>query len=259
MALREAREEVAVYVESDLALVRGRPSLERVGVAYDELCKHYRILAGCALLLDGDVDEYADMLTRSGHARVHLLERLSENPAMRNPYLAAGNADALFDALAAGNFGLARIIASLSPTQWWKGEEYEEDFHFAHFFHLLIRDRTRFDAELDMAVDQLAQATDDDEAARPRLCKALRESDQTGFSDAFARLLEERDLELAEDKQKFWPDGKIGLRIKSELFTEALALLNVADQVGLRTEREYPYCPALARQPSGRSFASTPI
>ena len=89
MSLRQSVAEIETMLQSDLELVRGLPPIERVGPVYDELCAHYRIVAGCALLLDGDTDAYAGALSCSGHVRHHLLTRHAEKPSLRNPCLFA--------------------------------------------------------------------------------------------------------------------------------------------------------------------------
>lgn len=256
--MRESVAEIAMMLESDIELVRRLPPIERVGPVYDELSAHYRIVAGCALLSDGDTDAYADALTCSGHIRHHLLTRRAEKPSLRNAYFAAGNSAGLFDPLAANNIGLAKAIADLSPREWWEGEEYSEDFYFAHFFHLLLR-QPRGALELTSTVDLLREAVADDESARVGICTALMSLDQATFDRSFSKLLDERDAELVEEGDRFWPDGKIAFRVMSRLYTEALAILNVADLRGLETESEYRYCPALARMLGHPNFPPNPI
>ena len=253
MGLREHRAEVEACVRNDIELVLEGGDLQRVGNVYDELSKHCRVLAGCALLLDADIDGFVDLLARSGHARVHLLRRRAEQPALRNPHLAASNADALFDVLAARQLPIALQLATLSPDTWWKGEEYEEDFLYAHFLLRHLRDPKA--ADLAAMVTELERATGNHEAARPRLCRALLELKQGDFDEAFESLLDEHDEVLKEDRTHVWPDGKIELRIKEQLHIEALAWLNLADAAGLSTQPEYRYCPASSRLPASRPSA----
>lgn len=259
MSLRESVAEIATMLQSDLELVRGLPPIERVGPVYDELCAHYRIVAGCALLSEGDTDAYAGALACSAHVRHHLLTRHEEKPSLRNPYFAAGNSAGLFDALAASHIGLAAAIAELSPGEWWEGEEYAEDFYFAHFFHLLLRQPQGSHPDLASTLERLRAAFADDERARVGICTALMSRDQAGFDASFDKLLDERDTELVEEADRFWSDGKIGFRVMSRLHTEALAILNVADLRGLATEHEYRYCPALARMLGQPDFPPNPI
>lgn len=259
MSLRESVAEIATMLQSDIELVRALPPIERVGPVCDDLCTHYRIVAGCALLSDGDTDAYAAALTCSGHVRHHLLTRHAEKPSLRNPYFAAGNSAGLFDALAAGNVDMATVIADLSPREWWEGNEYAEDFYFAHFFHLLLWQPQGSHPELASTLERLRAAFADDECARVGICTALMSRDQAGFEASFDKLLDERDTELVEEADRFWSDGKIGFRVMSRLHTEALAILNVADLRGLATEREYRYCPALARMLGQPDFPPNPI
>jgi hypothetical protein len=254
MSLREHKQEIEIHIEWDLEHLDDPVSLAKVGPLYERLSTNLRVIGGCALLLDGDTDGLYAGLTRSGHAHAHLLARRAKEPAVRSPHLATGNSAAFFDTLAARNFDLARHIASLSPTEWWRGEEYEEDFCFASFFHLLLQASAPVRDVLTRTLDRFGEAAGDDDKAKLLVCQALAARDQKAFDEGFDALLDSRAETLKEDKERFWPDGQIVYRVNSRLYIEGLAILNVADMLGLATADEYRYCPRLARLPATKGF-----
>ena len=70
---------------------------------------------------------------------------------------------------------------------------------------------------------------------------------------AFADLLHARDLEIeaAKEAGQLEEPHVVALR---RVFVEGLAILRLAERRGLRTEREYRYCPSLARTPMRTPF-----
>src|SRR5688500_1030879 len=111
MSLREHKEEIESHVEVDLGHLDDPVPVRNAGPLFDTLSENLRVLAGCALLLDGDTDGFYAGLTRSGHARAYFLARRAADPAARNSYHATGNSAAFFDVLAGRNFDLGQRIA----------------------------------------------------------------------------------------------------------------------------------------------------
>ena len=245
MDLRDVTEEIAAGVEFELGKLSDNP-VERIGQVCDIASDGFRTLAGSALLLDADTDSYYHLLANSAAVRLYFLDRCQrEKASVRDPYRATGNSAALFAAIAARHFDLAGRMAALSPNDWWEGEEYGEDFYFAHFFHLLLAHPKTDPAQLQQALRNLKAA--DGAPARPRVCEALVDRDQEAFDDAFNALLGERATELAELGEPFTPYDAAARHVAESLYTEGLAILNVADWLRLATQREYPRCPAAAR------------
>jgi hypothetical protein len=242
-------QEIECFIESDLEILSGHPPVERIGELCDELYSNYRILAVCAVLLDGDTDSFYHTLAKSGHVRAYFLARCQAMPEWRNPYGATGNGNAFFDVVAAHHFELAQEIVALSPKLWWEGEEYEDDFCFVFFFHLLVQNDSNKRHELRATLEQFEASLQGEESAKLKICHALFENDQDAFDGAFEVFLDEREAELAEEREKFFPDERIVYRTRSRIYIEALAILNIANSIGLKTESEYRYCPLLARLP----------
>jgi len=67
-------------------------------------------------------------------------------------------------------------------------------------------------------------------------------------------LLDDCEAFLAEERERFWPDDRIIYRVHSRIYIEALAILNIAERLGLRTEADYRYCPPLCRATMRSAF-----
>lgn len=258
MVLRDIVEEIAAGVELELEKLSDHAP-DAIGQVCDDISSGFRTLAGCALLLDADTDSYYHGLANCGAARVYFLNRSQrEQPDLRNAYRATGNSGPLFSTLAARHFDLARKIVALSSKTFWEGEEYAEDFCFAHFFHLLIVDPRAGQTEVKTALTDLGAAIGEDAPARFQVCRSLWDRDQQAFNEAFEALLDERNKELAEMGDPYTPYDAAAHRVARTFFIDGLAILNVADLLGLSTEREFRFCPAAARLPMIAPFPPPP-
>jgi hypothetical protein len=247
MNLRVVIDEIATGIEFDVERMPDHP-VDKIGEMCDAVSSGSRTLAGCALLLDGDADGYYQHLGRSAEVRRYFLDRCArEAPALRDGYRAAGNSAALFDALAARRFDLARGVASLSNTTWWEGEEYHEDFALAHLLHLLVQDEPRDGTQVRQALESLDRALDGSEPAKLAVCRAIVERDQAAFDEAFEALLAARTAELLEQGDPYTPYDEAADRVAKTFYIDGLALLNLADRFSLTTRDEYRYCPRTAR------------
>lgn len=221
--------------------------VEEIGRTCDDLCQYYRALACCALLVQADTDGFLHNLHLSGSVRLHFLQRCAAREGYHDPYSCTGSSAGFFDAVAARNFSLALGIAQLSQPHWQEGEEYRDDFCFAYFFQLAIRNSADDRPKIALILDEMAQVVQGEESPRLAVCRALLDRHQQGFDEAFEALLDARKQEIEEERPLFSPDDRIVFRTKSRIYTEALAILNVADHLGLQTAPEYRYCPVTAR------------
>lgn len=258
MALRTIVKEIESGVEFELEKLADN-EVEAIGQVCETIANGYRTLAGCALLLNADSDRYYHLLAHAAAARKYFLERCqTEKPDFRDAYRAAGNSQPLFSALAARHFALAERIAALSSRVWWEGEEYAEDFYYAHALHLLLIQNPPNGAALAAALKGLKEELDDNTMARYLVCLGLANRDQSIFDDAFDELLAMRKEEVSEMTEPFTPYDSAEQRVAKSYFTEGLALLNLADKLGLTTKPAYHYCPALTRLPMRKPFPSPP-
>lgn len=226
--------------------------LDQLGDLSLELSTQFRVLAIGHLLVRGEPDSYYHNLMRSGRARLTYLRRLAAAGVTDDHHQVAGRFDPLLDALAAGDLALAREIAAASPTEWREGREYEDDFCYAGFLHAIIQpdpSAPGMEAILRRYQDWLGALSG------PRLdtARALAGRDQAGFDEAFDWLLDARAAEIEANRER----GQLEtpeVEAERRVFVEGLALLRLADLRGLATQREYRYCPSLARVPMRTPF-----
>lgn len=248
MSIREAVADIRMYIDFELDMLSEHPPVQDIEERCDNLTKYFRISAVGAILLGSDSEAFYHQLTGSGQVRRYFLERCGEQPEFKSAYRATGNSRAFLDVVAARQLTLAREIVSFSSPVWWEGEEYEEDFYYAHLLHLLVEEE-RPVLQLVETVDRLEEALEGDHPGRLLVCRSLVEEDEGAFGEGFAGLLEARELELEEMSDGFWPNDRIEHRAESQVFVEGLALLNLADLAGLKTEAEYRFCPLATRLP----------
>ena len=222
------------------------------GALTEKVSDQLRTLAIAILLVEGNTDVFYHNLIRSGLARERFLGRCREE-GFADFHLAISRSGALFDALAAGELDLSRRIAYLSPEEWIQDGEYEDDYCFSRFFHLaLLGDAGR--AGMASLLERFERALDGDPSSRLDLCRALAARDQSAFDSAFEAYIAEHDEHLEEDSGRM-EDTHVAA--ERQIFVEGLAALRLAEHLGLNTQSEYKYCPALARLPMVAPFPGT--
>jgi hypothetical protein len=160
---------------------------------------------------------------------------------------ASGCVGPLLDAVAADDMVLARRIAALSPSLWRQGHEYEDDFCYAQILHRLIAETIDEPNTLPW-IRRLEALADLGMPARAPLCLALLRADQSAFDSAFEEFLRERAREIDDDEERGSIEAPAVLA-QRKISVDALAFLRLAERSGLRTYREYRFCPAMSRQP----------
>ena len=244
MSFLDDVDEVKALVNHDLELL-GRSAPHKLGEACDHLCQNLRTLAGCALLADADTDAFHSLSARCGFVRLHFLRGCSR-AGLRNPYSATGNNSAIFDVIAARHYQLAKQIAVASAQQWSDGDEYLDDFCLMHFVNQVVCAEKYVPGDLAKTLSNFKEALSGDPSAYFDVCQALLAKKQPDFDDAFSALITERHAELRRDSEKFYTE-EITFQVKSRVFVEGLAFLNLAELAGLRISDDYEYCLPLAR------------
>lgn len=213
-----------------------------------QLSGHHRVAAVCALLAEADVAEFRQGLARSAEARVQLLRLGAGLPPSR--FQGASHVGPFFDAIAAGEDALALEIARTSPQRWLGDEEWEEDFRYARFLHVLLLEGLRPTPEVEAALSAFQRADDGGEQPSPRrrLAEALFSRTQEDFDAAFADLLHEHEQEARERESSGPLASPARHHTEKHVFVEGLALLHLAHSCGLKTRPEYPLVPGIARR-----------
>jgi hypothetical protein len=209
-----------------------------------ELSTKFRALAIMALLVKGDHTLFCHNLIRSGRVRRTYLERVRAEGKLEEHHFVSGRHDALADAIAAGDFALACEIGDLAPAEWRKEREYEDDYCYGRIL------RTLLDATPEDSLKPLFTQFDTylEGAENPRLdvARALASRHVAAFETAFDDLLRSRGHQIDADEER----GQLEtpeVMAERQVFVEGLALLRLADLRGIETQREYRYCPSVAR------------
>jgi hypothetical protein len=227
-------------------------SLDAAGRFYEILSDSRRALAILRLLAHGDIHGFHCELIRSAKARRRYLA-LCARESYTDFHYACSRSEPFFDALAAGAFDLARDIAALSPKEWREGDEYEDDYCYARFLYDFSGGAGALPGGADGLLEKFNAALLGAPAGRFKMCKVLNARDFDAFDGAFSDLLDERIAEVESDQAGLAQEDPC-LAIGTYVYIEGLALLNLADQAGFKTRREYPLCPALARAPFRGAF-----
>lgn len=250
MALDALVENILLHANMLVETAMKQEQVASMGKLYNEICKYYRALGICGLLLNADTDVFAHGLIHSALTRKYYLDRCIEENYLLDPSRRTSFVDPFFDALSANQFKLSRQIASVSPNQLFNEYEYEDDFLYALFMHKIVGFEEGNKEELRKILHQYEEVIEDGSSIRIELCKALFANDQNAFERTFADLLNEHqtktdaiadpqlDSILAQD-YTFEPNRWI--------FVEGLAILRIAEKLNLQTEKEYKFCPSIAR------------
>lgn len=210
-------------------------------------CANWRRRGISALFMNGHPQPLLDDLQRSGAAFRHWLATAPDTVQ------ATGKATPWFDAVAAGDDEAARGIARAARANWNADVEYEDDFLYARW--LMQRFATdaapgagdallaRWEAVLDGAVDP-----------RLAICRALAAGDAEAFEAALAALLAAFGdaYAQAEEADRLTDDEAATER---NFCVEGLALVRLAERVGITPAGNHPFVPSLARGRAARSFA----
>lgn len=243
MTLEPYGEALAYEIALDMAL--DEPAALRSERLAREVAPKLRALAVIVLLTRGDVSRFHGNLRAAAELwRDYLLAAATEGAQAR---MAAGNghAQGLFDALASGSLALAREIARLASSLWREGFEYEDDFCWARIVGLLL-EGTPAPAEVDALLERFEGALQGQPSARLELARVLARRDGKAFGVAFEELLREQAHDIRTRVEAGEMDDAASLQAR-RVFVEGLALLALVHHWELPTERDYRFCPALAR------------
>lgn len=226
--------------------------LEQLGSLSLEVSDKLRVLAIIGLLTKGDNDLMCHNLIRSGNARVVFLKRLKLAKVEIDHHMCSGRYEPLLDSIAAGNFELAQQISELSPSEWLKGHEYEDDYCYAQIIQRLIQTEINQNDIFPFLI-QFESYLNDESNTRFDICRALVNFERVAFEKAFENLLEERELQITMDKGAGQMEDP-QIIAKRHVFIEGLALLRIAKKHGLILQGEYSCCPSIALMPMKKPF-----
>ncbi len=222
-------------------------TLAEAGRFYEEAADALRAHGILRLLIDADLDGFSNDLVMSGQARRGYLRRCARKQ-YADYFIALSRSGSLLDAVAGDDLALASEISSLSPTEFRKGDEYEDDFCWQRFLGLHVTGAPA--AEVDALLARFEKAAEGG-GARLAVARALQAKDAELLEEAFQDLLRLRREEIEEDKPL--AEEEVAVAAGTKVFIEGIAVLKLARRAGLPMAPEYPMCPALAllpRQPA---------
>ncbi|NMO13802.1 immunity 49 family protein [Pyxidicoccus fallax] len=209
-------------------------------------CRNLRIAGIGELLMTGLPEEFQLRLHQSGRAYAAWL-RTAEEGERRT-----GQSAPFFDAIAVGDLDGATRIAHLSNHTWTQGVEYEEDFLFVEF----LMQRFFLDAPGETCESLLRRyetALRGAEDVRLELCGALQAADAEGFDRALRRFLAEY-RDHFEELARQGGASPVWLATEGKVCVEGVALVRLAQGLGLETEEDYLLVPSVAREKVARVF-----
>lgn len=227
--------------------------LDEMGEAALELEVKLTGIGIIRLLGDADSDAFLHNCMRAGLVWKAFLERcLAEEGGKDDHNFVSGLFAPFLDALAARDWPLAAQLALLPPKDYREGHEHESDHAYARALFELFKgnaDRAVFDP----LCDQCSDAGDETSRARAEVLRAMADRDQAAFDGAFTALVDVRRRSVQADvaRRQMATPAELTHR---EVYVEGVALLNLAERLGLDTSATYPLCPALARMPMGQAF-----
>jgi len=206
----------------------------------------YRQRGVCALLLHGTPDRFYVNMMQSAGAFLFFLSAFPDQQKITS------QAKPFFDALGGGYVGAARAIAENSRSTWNPDLEYEEDFVYVLLLMrlLFLPDSA---AECGDLLERLEAKSTASDATRLKLCRSLVDRDTDAFNAALAALLNERQDRVAGLIQR----GTVSPEMASWLrhfANEGLALVRLAELLGIQTEPHYLHIPEQLRTPSPYQF-----
>ena len=199
--------------------------LDELGKLSLEVSGRFRALAIYALVVQAESDSFLHNLIRSGKTREIYLRRLRQADNDDDHHQSSGRYEPLVDAIAAGEFELARSIVALSPTAFREGREYEDDYCYAQLLHCMVRPEPP-ESEMPPLLGRFEAYLNGQPSGRFSVCKALVERSQDDFDGGFESLLDERDSQIQADKERGQLED-VEVVAKRHIFVEGLALLRL--------------------------------
>jgi len=202
---------------------------------------YYRQRGSCHFFYTGEVDLFFDCMHKGAGSYLYFLINGEEADKR------TADNDAFFDAIGAGLWDCAKLMAVNSRTTCNFDYEYEDDFLYSyflmHFFFLEDRnDRTTSTQLLKQYEKVLNGQTD----LRFLLCTAFLENDTENFSIHFEQFLSDRQ----ENIEKLIEREAMGEEVWSwsrYFSNEGLALLKLAETLDFKLNSHYSQIPEILR------------
>lgn len=250
MVSEELLEELLCSLGMYIEIAEAQRSNVTAGEVCNRISNYYRSIAVCWLFLYADAELYGQMLINSALTRKFYLTYCAKEGKLEEAAQRVSFIGPFFDAIAVNEFQLASEISSISPTKWFKRYEYQDDYAYAMFMQNIVKYGVTDRSKLEPFLSEFEVSLEGNKDIRLDLCRAMCELDQASFDEALDELInqhEEYYNKLADPSslssltlgQNFEPNRW--------LFIEGLAILRIAEKIGLSVEQSYKFCPQIAR------------
>ncbi len=219
----------------------------QLGDLANELSGKFRAFGIMLLLGEAKSDLFLHNLMRSARMRLTYLERMQQAGISNDFFQASGHYQPVLAGIAAEDYVTVAALYSLSANDLQLGE-YEDDRCYAQILFRLAALAPCPVADYQVFVDEYLDVIDGMECPRLDVVRSIIAGDQDEFDTAFSDFLDEFEDNVDKAVERAQHETPLVLAERA-VCIEGLAMLRLADKHGLATEREYPYCPSLARLP----------
>jgi Immunity protein 49 len=230
---------------ANFMIPRGLVALSRGPLArhqdIHQICTAFRQRGVASLFLEGVADAYWVNAMQSASVFIMELRRTADAAKVTS------FARPLFDAASAGYWEAALEIARLSRTTWNRDYEYEDDFLYVRsWIQALLGEGARaVEATLRRWEEVLEGAAD----VRLDICRALLGRDDEAFDSGLRALLAKRQVDVNDmvARKAMADDAAVWMQ---HFALEGVALLQLAERMGLHPGQRYLHCPDALRAKS---------
>jgi hypothetical protein len=226
---------------------RAAAGTPKMGECQEDLCLHYRAMAICVLVSDGDVDGFFQWLLHSPITRRFYLKTTGAPSPAQLQYARASYVDPVLDAVVARQWKLAADIGAATSPDWLEGIEYEDDFCYGDFIRRAV---SQDDAGIDALLARWRAALEGGGDARLEIAEALREKNVDVFARSLVAMLEAREakaMEMTDPEMRSPLASELPFYPNRWVSIDALALLAIGERQGLVVNEELLACPRLVR------------
>lgn len=206
-----------------------------------DICTYFRQRGVARMLIEGVPDGYHVNTMQSAAAFLFELRRTAE------PEKVTSFMRPIFDAVSSGYWDVALAICGASRRTWNSDQEYEDDFLYALGWIQLLEGAAQ--AELDATIAAYGRVLDGKPDLRFDLLRALAARDAAEFDVSLRAFLDKRKREADEMAAANQIPVDTAAWVQN-FALEGVALLKLAERLGIATGKDYLHCPEIVRPDS---------